>query len=148
MLQQTGATPLPSFFVGKSITNNRIKLYMETKHGLLSEALGKTETKAIWYSRDHVAQWLSEIDKAGADGMRIYFGAQLDNEDYAGQLCLLMVLTMGNSQAGIHTDITIEDADDFEARSLPVTEGQTHTRDFNTGSPCPPICNNGMNFPQ
>jgi hypothetical protein len=148
MLQQNGAVPMPSFFVGKTVTNNRVRRFIETKHQLLSDALGKAETKAIWYSKDHVAQWLSEIDKAGADGMRIYFGAQGEEEDYPGQLCLLMVLTKANPQTGGHVDFTVENASDFEARSFGTNEQEHRKRDFNTGSPCPPICDEGMGFPQ
>jgi len=148
MLQQNGAAPLPSFFVGKTITNDRITRFMDTKHGLLSEALGSPETKAIWYSRDHVSQWLEELDRAGADGMRIYFGAQGETDDYPGQLCLLMVMTTANTQSGGHTDIKLEDAPDFQARDLQPTGGKAVTRDFNTGSPCPPLCEPGMGFPE
>jgi hypothetical protein len=146
MLQQGGATPLPNFFVGKTITNNRVTQFMATKHGLLSDALGKTETRAIWYSRDHVEQWLQEIDKAEGDGLRVYFGAYSENEDYAGQLCLLMVVTQANTSNGSHTDITIEDAPDFEARAFKAGNGRN--RDFNIGSPCPPICDEGIGFPE
>ncbi len=148
MLQQNGATPVPSFFVGKSITNDRVSRFISGKHALLSDDLGSTKTKAIRYSRDHVAQWLSEIDKAEADGMRIYFGTQSETDDYPGQLCLLMVMTKPNTESGGHSDITIEDAPDFEARSLPSDPAAPRKRDFNTGSPCPPICDPGMDFPQ
>lgn len=148
MLQQNGATPLPEFFVGKTITNERITNFMENKHGILSEALGKPETKAIWYSRDHVAKWLFELDKAGADGMRVYFGAYGENDTYANQLCLQMVLTIANPSTGGHNDITIEDATDFTDRSIEPGKTGSKDRDLNTGSPCPPICDGGMDFPQ
>ncbi len=145
MLQENGASPLPFFFVGKSTTNDRITRFMNSKHALLSNAMGKPETRAIWYSRDHIAQLLTEIDNAGGDGMRIYFGEHSSTEDYPGQLCLLMVLT--KQQGSSHKDITIEDSNNFSARSLEMTDGKT--RDFNCGSPCPPICDEeGMDFPQ
>lgn len=148
MLQQNGATPLPAFFVGKTVTNDRITRFIQTKHGLLSDALGKTETRAVWYTRDHIAQLVEEMDRAGADGMRIYFGAQGENDPYPGQLCLLMVLTNANTNTGGHNDITIEDATDFQSRSLLDSGDGARKRDFNTGSPCPPICDTGMNYPQ
>jgi len=140
MLKQNGAPQMPEFFVGKAITSERITRFLQTKHPLLSNALGRPDTKSIWYSREHVAQWLSEIDKAGGDGMRIYFGAQGEQEAYPGQLCLLMVLTVSNPQTGGHTNITVEDATDFVDRSLSPEGEEVISRDFNTGSPCPPIC--------
>lgn len=149
MLQENGATPLFESFVGKAVTNERVKRFMQTKHGLLSNALGKPETKAIWFSRDHVANWLFEIDKAGADGMRIYFGAYGENDAYPGQLCLQMVLTTAHPVPGGHQDISIENAADFTARSIDNTSIIGKNRDLNTGSPCPPICDpGGMNFPE
>ena len=141
MLNQNGATQLPEFFVGKTITKERIQRFQETKHVLLSDDLGKAETKSIWYSRQHVSQWLSEIDKAGGDGMRIYFGVQGEQETYPGQLCLLVVLTVPNPQTGGHKEISVEDAIDFQDRSMSPEEAEEYCRDFNTGSPCPPICN-------
>lgn len=136
MLQQNGATPLPFFFVGKTLTNQRISNFLATKHAILSEGLGKTDTKSVWYTRDHIAQLLEEMNRSGADGLRVYFGAYGENETYSGQLCLLMVMTEPKGQTGGHKDITIEDAADFQARSI----DENRTRDFNVGSPCPPIC--------
>ncbi|MBO9573378.1 MAG: hypothetical protein J7497_14395 [Chitinophagaceae bacterium] len=140
MLNQNGAPQMPEFFVGKTITGERIARFIQTKHALLSNALGKPDTKFIWYSRNHVAQWLSEIDRAGGDGMRVYFGAQGEQEAYPGQLCLLMVLTMADPLTGGHTNITVEDAPDFIDRQLTPEEVEAIHRDFNTGSPCPPLC--------
>jgi len=144
MLQQNNAQPLPFFFVGKTITNQRIANFQGSKHPLLSDAIGKPETKAIWYTRDHITQLLSEMSNADADGLRIYFGTYGEGENYPGQLCLLMVMTQAGEN-GSHVDISIEDATDFQARSLDVT----NPRDFNVGSPCPPICDViGMEYPQ
>jgi hypothetical protein len=55
---------------------------------------------------------------------------------------------MANTQTGGHTDITVEDAPDFKARSLDTEGEEVIKRDFNTGSPCPPICDPGMGFPE
>lgn len=148
MLQSNGARPLPPFFIGQQITQDRIDRFVQEKHPLLSNAIGKPDTKAIWYSRDHVAQWLSEIDKNGADGMRVYFGTQGDTEDYPGQTCLLMVLTKKDEVTGVHTDFTIEEEADFNDRSINKNEDSNLKRDFNTGAPCPPICGTGVSFGQ
>ena len=144
MLQTNGASPLPPFFVGQQITQDRVNRYLAEKHPILSNAIGKPDTKSIWYSRDHVAQWLSEIDKAGADGMRVYFGSQGDGEPYPNQLCLLMVLTKASPDASGHTDFSIENAPDFQDRDFKPSTLQEGNRDFNTGSPCPPVCDPGI----
>lgn len=143
MLQQDGAKALPFFFVGKTITNERILRFKKTKHNLLSNAMGKTETQAVWYTKEHIAHLLEEMNRADADGLRIYFGTYGENDAYSGQLCLLMVMTQAAGNA--HKDITVEDAPDFQARSIDGVK----PKDFNVGSPCPPICDEeGMEFPK
>lgn len=146
MLNQNGAPQMPEFFVGKTITGDRIQRFLDTKHVILSDDLGRPDTKSIWYSRNHVAQWLAEIDRAEADGMRIYFGVQGEQESFPGQLCLLAVLTVPNPETGGHTNVTVEDSIDFVARDITGDEN-TRIRDFNTGAPCPPICDGDSNFP-
>ncbi|SCW80234.1 hypothetical protein [Mucilaginibacter sp. NFR10] len=135
MLKQDNAQPLPFFFVGQTVTQERINRYQESKHPLLSGAISKPDTKSVWYTRDHITQLLAEMEKANADGLRIHLGMYGENENYSGQLCLLMVMTQVDEQ-GRQVDITIENAPDFQARSLDPDQ----TRDFNVGSPCPPIC--------
>ncbi|SIS96446.1 hypothetical protein SAMN05421788_102362 [Filimonas lacunae] len=135
MLGQNEA-PLPFFFVGKTVTTQRINRFLQTKHVALSEQLGKPDTKSVWYSREHVSKLLDEIDRAGADGLRIYFGTYGEEEVYPGQTCLLMVMTKYDQEKCRRSDITIEDSCDFQARSI----DSSKPRDFNVGSPCPPIC--------
>ena len=144
MLKQDAARPLPYFYVGTTITNERVSRFSQSKHALLSEKLGKPDTKAVWYTKEHIAQLLQEMEHAGADGLRIYLGEYGEDENYSGQLCLLMVMTKETEGIGAQSDITIEDAPDFQARSV---DGQK-PRDFNVGSPCPPICNLGMAYPK
>lgn len=143
MLKQDQARPLPFFYVGRKVTKQRVAKFLKTKHVLLSKELNKPETKAVWYTRDHISLLLEEMDHAGADGLRIYLGAYEEHENYSGQLCLLMVMTKANLKTGGHMDITVEDASDFQSRSI----DNTSPRDFNVGSPCPPICDEeGMEF--
>jgi hypothetical protein len=163
MSSNTSALPLPAIFVGKETINRRVKRYLQSKHPQLSRTLGgqgtgREDTKSIWYSREHVETWLEEMNGTKADGMRVYFGAYDDNEGPAnGQLCLLMVLTRAGAD-GAHKDIILEEEADFEARRLAPkersapgdlfdTEGRS--REYNYGSPCPPICDGGGSaFPQ
>ena len=139
MLKQDNAKPLPNFYVGSKLTKERIARYKNNKHVLLSEKLGKPDTKSVWYTKEHITKLLEEMDHANANGLRIYFGEYGHEEKYNGQLCLLMVMTKFEEKTGLSGDITIEDAIDFTARSL---DDSGTVRDFNVGSPCPPICTN------
>jgi hypothetical protein len=136
MLKSDGAQPLPFFFVGKTITKSRIARYAKTKHPILSKEMNKPDTKSIWYTKEHIAFLLTEMDKAEADGLRIYFGAYGEQENYSGQTCLLMVMTKPGLHNDGHTDISIEDEQDFQARAV----NESKSRDFNVGNPCPPMC--------
>lgn len=135
--------PLPFFYVGKEETQKRVLSYLSTKHKLLSEAIGKTDTKSIWYSRTHIEGLLDEMQHANADGLRIYLGSYPETQlELKNQTCLLMVMTRENPDTGAHADFDIEDEPDYSIRSakekgfeIPVE------KNFNVGSPCPPICN-------
>jgi hypothetical protein len=144
MLKQDGAKPIPFFYVGRTITNERVSRFSENKHALLSKQLGKPETQSVWYTREHIELLLEEINHAGADGLRIYLGEYGEEENYSGQLCLLMVMTKEGADKDTHNDIIMENTADFQARSL---DGNK-PRSFNVGSPCPPICNVGISYPQ
>jgi hypothetical protein len=141
-MSEQNVKPLPFFFVGKDVTNERINKFLTTKYDLLSDAIGKPDTRSIWYSKEHVEGWLSEINLANADGLRIYFGSYEETHpSYPKQTCLLMVLTREDSQPGVHGDISIEDEPDFALRSQTERSIVDFTeRDYNVGSPCPPIC--------
>lgn len=138
MLKSDGAQALPFFFVGKTTTKARIARYAETKHPVLSREMNKPDTKSIWYTKEHISFLLDEMNNADADGLRIYFGAYGEQENYSGQTCLLMVMTKPGEQTG-HIDISVEDEPDFQARSV---DGSGR-RDFNVGNPCPPMCDDG-----
>ena len=159
MLSQTTSRPLPAIFIGKDLIVKRIKRYLQNKHPLLSQDLSKDgtpreETRSIWYSREHVATWLEEMDHYQADGIRVYFGAYGDNEEGRppGQLCLLMVPTRQGDNNMIHNDIILEEEPDFAQRQQSGTQPRTRglgddllttkprTREYNYGSPCPPVC--------
>lgn len=87
---QTSTSPLPFFFVGKNVTTERINNYLTQKHTLLSQGIGKPDTKSIWYSKEHIIKLLEEIEYAEGDGVRVQLGMYEASHEYAGQLCLLM----------------------------------------------------------
>ena len=154
-MQDIQATPLPAIFVGREVIKDRVTRYQREKQPLLTRALHEQgiysqETKSIWYSREHVETWLKEMDLMDADGMRIYLGAYGKEEGRPeGQLCLLMVLTRADEEPESHNDIILEEEPGFEERkasvkSRAVTDdifsGNGLPKEYNYGSPCPPIC--------
>ncbi len=151
MQKQVSSKPLPFFFVGKAITEDRIGNYATQKHPLLSQAIGKPDTKSIWYSKEHLIKLLEEIEYAGGDGIRINFGMYEKGHEFQGQLCLVMNTTreqiVGNNT--YHANVILENETNYTERStLPkdiiVFPGDDLTsmgkKDFNYGSPCPPLC--------
>jgi hypothetical protein len=151
MRTQSSTKPLPFFYIGNRLTTERINNFLDQKHSLLSAGMGKTETKSIWYSRDHIARLLEEIDFAGGDGLRIRFGMYEPSHEFADQLCLVMNVTREKEIAGnlVHTNIVLENEPDFIERSALPRESikfspkdifTSRIKDFNYGSPCPPRC--------
>jgi hypothetical protein len=152
--------PLPYFFIGKELTSERIGNY-SSKHTLLSDDLGRVDTRSVWYSKEHITKLLEEIEYADGDGLRIFFGAyESTHQDYAGQTCLLMVVTREKQvgESTIHENLSVEDEADFSERSalprgVPSWGGESilskRKKDFNHGSPCPPVCDgdDGIEFP-
>lgn len=149
-MQTETARPLPPFYIGKQLTRQRIDKYINEKHGILSEEIDKEDTKSIWYSRDHFATLLEEIDAAGGDGIRIFFGAYEDGHEFAGQLCLLFNSTREIIVNGsiVHANVYLENELDYSARTAqsrdfiihPIDGLKPKDRDFNFGQPCPPRC--------
>lgn len=155
MLLKDSVKPLPAIFIGKEKISQRIKLFQQRKHALLSEEMSsygqpRQETKSIWYSKEHLETLLAEMSLTNADGMRVYFGAyEAEAGMLADQLCLLMVLTRPGSGSNTHNDIILEREPDFAdrkqqltARSIDIEPGDAdgRPREYNYGAPCPPIC--------
>lgn len=147
------AQPLPEIYIGTELVHEMVERYQTEKYPLLKEAqLAKggalSETKSVWYSKEHIETLLSEIELMDANGLRIYFGAYDENHPIApGQQCLLMVLTRASEKGGGNQDIVYEKEPGFQermnatanSRSLDLPAEGT-PKPFNYGSPCPPIC--------
>ena len=150
MENQVSARPLPFFYVGKSITRERVNNYEAQKRVLLTQAIGKDDTKNVWYSKEHVVKLLDEINAANGDGLLISFGMYEDAHQFAKQTCLMMNITRANDgDPTRHTVINLENEPDFADRSaqpkdvilFPGDNGIfSKVKDFNFGSPCPPRC--------
>lgn len=145
---ETEVKPLPPFFIGQNIVDNRVNNFSTVKYTLLSTTLGKPDTKSIWYSREHIAKLLDEIDHAGGDGLRIFLAAyESDHPQFAGQLCLVMNPTRLNANGG-HDNVIAENEPDFAERSQaaksislsPSDASFFNDKGLNYGSPCPPKC--------
>lgn len=152
MSNQASSNPLPVFYVGKAVTAQRIERYASTKHPLLSEGIGKPDTKSIWYSKEHLETLLAEITLVEGDGLRVFFGTYEEaHEQFSNQICLLMVPTRAKEINGItvHSNVLLENEPGFSERSSS-TRGldlksenvviDEKKKEFNYGSPCPPIC--------
>jgi hypothetical protein len=149
MQRNATVKPLPFFYVGMQATADRISRFNNQKHNLLSQALGRPDTKSIWYSKEHFEKLLEEIAFAGGDGVRIHFGMYEEGHEFEGQLCLLFNSTRENVVGDnvIHSNVILENEPDYPERSsLPREvilfpgDGPGDIRDFNLGSPCPPRC--------
>jgi hypothetical protein len=154
MSTKTTAAPLPYFYVGADLTNQRITAYKNGKHVLLSDDLGKPDTRSIWYSKEHFEKLVEEIELAGGDGIRVYFGVYEEGHEYEGQLCLLFRSTreLIKNNGLHHVNVILENEPDYPERSTLEREiftfpGSNPTeqdvRDFNLGQACPPRCNGG-----
>ncbi|MBW8684353.1 hypothetical protein [Chitinophaga rhizophila] len=150
MQQHLTVKPLPFFYVGQKTTAERITRYQKNKHSLLTQAAGRPDTRSVWYSKEHFAKLLDEIEYAGGDGIRVYFGTYEDGHQFAGQTCLLFVTTrekqIGNSIT--HANVILEKEANYADRSsmerevilFPGDDPMEDIRDFNMGIPCPPRC--------
>jgi hypothetical protein len=158
MSTKTIVTPLPYFYVGQNITNDRIARFKDGKHVKLSKELGKSDTRSIWYSKDHFQKLLEEIELAGGDGIRVYFGEYEPGHEYEGQLCLLFRTTreLIKNNALHHINVILENEPDYPERSTLEREmkpfplinpTEQDERDFNLGQACPPRCNGGCDDP-
>ncbi|HMK26485.1 MAG TPA: hypothetical protein VK483_10685 [Chitinophagaceae bacterium] len=143
--------PLPLIFEPVETVNKRVTLYLENKYPLLNTQIkanddSREETRWVWYSKEHIQTWLSEMEDLNADGMRIYFGEkEIEEGDEAntnaqkakasGQLCLLMILTRPGSFDNSHINIIYENESDYvERKAL-----YDNSRQFNFGGYCPPM---------
>jgi hypothetical protein len=136
MTEPRTAKALPGIFIFKEEVNQRVKNYLQTKHTLLTSAIGKDDTKSAWYSLEQFEELMREMYYLNADGLRIYFGAySADDEEYPNQLTVIFVPTH-LSDTGSHTDIIIDDEQNFMQRTMvPAT-----LKNLDTIGLCPPSC--------
>jgi hypothetical protein len=156
-VKENEATPMSKYFVGRKVVNDRVTRYMKGKHKTLTDemkanGLDGEESKFVWYPKDYIETILAEMDRYGANGLRIYFG-QYDNEQgepAPGQLGLLLVLTQMKSDGNIY-DLLFEEQEGFAARiGAAKSRGIDHKefygnkkpREFNAMIPCPSMCLN------
>jgi len=140
------SNPLPFFFVGKQVTDERKMNFITNKYPLLNNQLGREDTRSIWYTKEHIVKLLEEIEFAQGDGIRLYFSAYEQSHEFAGQLCLVMNVTRERNINGSisHVNVVLEDEPEFQERSTyerSISVNSIGTKkDYNFGSPCPPRC--------
>ncbi len=150
MSEQNFIPRLPYFFVGKAMTSKRVKHFMDTKAPILDAALGRTDTRTVWYSFDHIERLYHELVYLKANGLRVYLGAYDETHPQTpDQTCLLLVPTRLNEN-GKNQDVMVEDEPGFTERDGVVIFMDDETeKNYNIGGLCPPACiNEVLGFPQ
>lgn len=136
--------PLPGTFIFKEEVNKRVTNYLNLKHPVLSNALGREDSKSAWYSLDQFEELMREMYYLNADGVRIYFGAYDNNDpNYPGMLTVIFVPTYLNEDTGKHTDVVIDDEQDFTQRcdsKTAVSMTRSIPKNLDTLGLCPPSC--------
>ncbi|HEU4555838.1 MAG TPA: hypothetical protein VFS25_23540 [Chitinophaga sp.] len=103
-----------------------------------SKHLGKPDSLSVWYSLDELKQYLETAAAAGADGVRVYFGAYPstypENILHAGRQTIVFVATQQK----------LSETGKTENKDLYVsTPKGPEVVAFNFGSLCPPTCPGG-----
>jgi hypothetical protein len=134
---------LPSIFIYKEAVNQMVKNYQNAKHPVLSQQIGKQETRSGWYSREQFEEIVQEMQHQNASGIRVYFGSYgSDHPEYANQLTVIFVPTEFDEGTNQHKDVIIDDRPDFSERII-LTEGRRTKGDpmgLDTIGLCPPTC--------
>jgi len=144
--------PKPAHLKPKSEIDKDIKYYRTGlgKHTLLSQVIGKEETKSIWFSFEQMQELWEEIlfqtinNKKNVSGTRVYLTSYRAGSRFEKQMGVVFVLTenIGTDESPKHKDFFIEEQSGFENRPDPTNEdgkplvilGLDH------GTPCPPDC--------
>lgn len=133
--------PLPSIFISKQDVSARVSNFMNTKHNLLSDAIGKQETRAAWYSLEQFEELMREMYYLNADGLRVYFGAyDREHLQYPDQMTVIFVPTYLDELQGSHADIIIDDMDDYTSRSVNSEMQMSKFKNLDSIGLCPPSC--------
>jgi len=134
-------TQTKSVKVGKLVNTKHvdtiIRNYKKERWVANSKRLGKEDSLSVWYSIEELEEYLAIAKEAGADGMKLYFGAYDENYSaqplYAGRQTVVLVATKKKE-----TDHGCVDKDLY----VPTATGTTIMA-YNVGKLCPPICSGG-----
>jgi hypothetical protein len=104
----------------KEQVHNCIDRYVQSKHRLLSEAIGKPDTLSIWYAARFFFKLYETLNWLGGDGIRVYLCAyEEEHIEYPMQTCLAMVPTKSlqvYDGGFIHSNIVPEKEPGFATR--------------------------------
>ncbi len=120
------------------------------KQRLLSQVIGKEETKSIWFSFEQMQELWEEIifqtvnNKKNVSGTRVYLTSYQNGSRFEKQMGLVFVLTenIGTEASPKHKDFFIEEQSGFENRPNPTgADGKSiKILGLDHGTPCPPDC--------
>jgi hypothetical protein len=142
------AIGLPSIFIEKAAVNELVTNYQQGKHVLLSNQMGKPETKFGWYSKEQFEEIVREIsyqqeNHQEVSGIKMYFGAySSDHHEYANQLTIIFVPTYFDASTSTHRDIVIDDQTDIGDRANLMSK----IKNLDTIGLCPPSCGGQSSF--
>lgn len=134
---------LPSIFIYKEAVNEMVTNFQGTKYELLSNNIGKPETKSGWYSRAQFEEIVQEMEYQNASGIRIYFGSYgSEHPEYSNQLTVIFVPTEFDEGTNQHKDIIIDDQSNFGDRVTASEERRVpgDPMGLDTVGLCPPTC--------
>lgn len=129
---------------GQFVDNKHVSMlrenYRENRWRANSERLGKPDSLSVWYSLDELKQYIETAEAAGADGIRVYFGA------YPSVFPENVLLQDRQTIAFVATQQKSSQTGKTENKDMYVsTPGGPEIIAFNFGLPCPPYCTGDPN---
>ncbi|ACU64219.1 hypothetical protein [Chitinophaga pinensis] len=124
---------------GQFVDNKHVSMlrenYRENRWRANSERLGKPDSLSVWYSLDELKQYIETAEAAGADGIRVYFGA------YPSVFPENVLLEDRQTIAFVATQQKASQTGKTENKDMYVsTPNGPEIIAFNFGLPCPPYC--------
>jgi hypothetical protein len=147
--------PKPAYLKPKASIAKEVAEYRTVikKQSVLSQIIGKEETKSIWFSFNQIQEMWEELiyqtvgNKKDVSGVRVYLTSYLSGSTFAKQMGIVFVLTenVGSAATPKHKDFFIEEQSDYRSRPEPLVSAAELTMlGLDHGTPCPPDCSGGQ----
>lgn len=124
-------------YVNTEFVDNVLREYKKERWVHNSKHIGKEDSLSAWYSVEDVQDFITDMKKYGADGLKFYFMAYpadyAEKPEYAGRQSVVMVATKSSINkvgATVNKDVYI------------TKQGTSTIMALNMASLCPPFCGN------